>query len=177
MMTRVLTVCLTAVMLTVPAAAGAQSSANPMVDAVESQYGVVKGNLAKTAEQVPEDVWSFKPTPAVRSFGQIIGHVADSQYFFCSAALGEKPPRSDVEKSLSTKADLAKALAESTAYCDKQLASLDDKKGMETIKFFGGMQPRAMVFSFNTAHAFEHYGNLVTYMRLKNITPPSSQGK
>lgn len=175
MMTRTLMACLAAVVM-VPALGDAQGTASPMIDAVKGQYGVVKGYLAKTADKVPEDVWSFKPTPEVRSFGQIIGHIADSQFAICSAAVGEKAPRSDVEKAMTSKAELTKALAESTAYCDKLLAGMDDKKGMEVVKFFGGMQPRAMVLSFNVSHDFEHYGNLVTYMRLKNIVPPSSEG-
>lgn len=176
MMTRILTAGLTTIAFAMPLAAGAQS-ADPLMDGVKNQYGIVKGYLAKTAEQVPEDVYAFKPTPAVRSFGELLGHIADAQFAMCSAATGDKAPRSGIEKSVTAKAELVKALAESTAYCDKQMASMDDKKGVELVKFFGGQQPRAMVFSFNTAHDFEHYGNLVTYMRLKNITPPSSQGK
>jgi uncharacterized damage-inducible protein DinB len=175
MMTRTLTACLAATLM-VPALGDAQGSANPLIDGVKGQYALVKGNLQKSAEKVPENLWSFRPTPEVRTFGQIIGHVADSQYAICASAAGEKPPRSDVEKTVTGKAALTQALAESSAYCDKLLAAMDDKKGMEVTKFFGNMQPRAMVFSFNIAHDFEHYGNLVTYMRLNKIVPPSSEG-
>lgn len=175
MMTRIALVWLTAISI-VPASVDAQESANPLVDAVKNQYGIVKGYLAKTAEKVPEDIWSFQPTPEVRTFGQLIGHVADSQFAICSAAAGEKPPQTGIEKAMKSKAELTKALTESTAYCDRVLGGMDDKKGLESIKFFGGMQPRAMVLSFNVAHDFEHYGNLVTYMRLKSIVPPSSEG-
>ena len=60
---------------------------------------------------------------------------------------------------------------------DNAIAGMDDKKGMENIKFFiGGMSPRALILAFNTAHSYEHYGNLVTYMRLNKIVPPSSEG-
>ncbi|MCA1584480.1 MAG: DinB family protein [Acidobacteria bacterium] len=176
MMTRLAVAWLIATVIA-PASADAQSGANPLVDAVKNQYGIVKGYLAKTAEKVPEEVWSFQPTPEVRTFGQLIGHVADSQFSICSAAADEKPPQTGIEKAMKSKAELTKALAESTAYCDRIANGMDDKKGMEPIKFFGGMQPRAMVLSFNVAHDFEHYGNLVTYMRLKNIVPPSSEGQ
>jgi uncharacterized damage-inducible protein DinB len=155
---------------------GIAQSNSPLVDGVKAQYAIVKGYLARTADKVPESVWSFKPTPEVRSFGQIVAHVADSQFAICAAAAGEKPPQSGIEKSMTTKAQLSKALADSTAYCDQVLAKMDDKRGMETVKFFGGMQPRALVASFNVAHDFEHYGNLVTYMRLNKIVPPSSEG-
>jgi uncharacterized damage-inducible protein DinB len=148
--------------------------ANPTIDALKTQYGIVKGYLAKTVEKVPEDVFAFKPTPEVRSFGQLVGHVADAQFGICAGAAGEKPPRADVEKTVTTKAELSKALAESTAYCDKVFAGMDDKRGMEPVKFFFPNQTRTSVLSFNVSHSFEHYGNLVTYMRLKGIVPPSS---
>ncbi len=174
MMTRILISSIAAALM-LPAALVAQST-NPVVDAVKSQYSVIKGYLARTADKVPENLYAFKPTPEVRSLGQILGHVADSQFQICAAAAGEKPPQSGIEKSMTTKAQLSKALEASTAYCDGVLTKMDDKRGMEAIKFFGGMQPRAMVLSFNVAHDFEHYGNLVTYMRLNKIVPPSSEG-
>jgi uncharacterized damage-inducible protein DinB len=124
---------------------------------------------------VSEADYAFKPTPEVRSFGQLIGHVADSNYGICATAAGEKPPVGDVEKTKTAKADLQKALADSFAYCDKIWASMAGPKGMEMVKFFGGEQPRLAVLAFNTSHDFEHYGNIVTYMRLKGMVPPSSQ--
>ncbi len=81
----------------------------------------------------------------------------------------------DAEK-MTTKAELSKALAGSTEFCDKVMAAMDDKKALENIKFFiGGTSPRGLILSFNTGHSYEHYGNLVTYMRLNKIVPPSSE--
>ncbi len=173
-MTRLLAVAIAAVLL-VPISVTAQTP-NPIMDSAKTQFSMVKGVLLKTAEKVPEPIWAFRPTPEVRTFGQIIGHVADSNLAICGAAAGEKAPPVNAEKSLTTKADLSKALADSFAYCDKVIAGMDDKKGTESIKFFGGMQARAMVLAFNTAHDYEHYGNLVTYMRINKIVPPSSEG-
>jgi uncharacterized damage-inducible protein DinB len=154
--------------------AGAQT-ANPMMDAVKAQWTPIKGFLIRTAAKVPDDVWSFKPTPEVRTFAQIMGHIVNAQYLFCSTASDEKPPQVDAEK-MASKEELSKALAESTAFCDKVMAGMDDKKGAENVKFFiGGTSPRALILSFNTAHSYEHYGNLVTYMRLNKIVPPSSE--
>lgn len=165
----------TAILLA-PTSAVAQS-ANPLMDSVKAQMALVKGVLLKTAEKVPEPIWAFRPTPEVRTFGQIIGHVADSNLGICGAAGGDKATPLNAEKSLTTKADLSKALADSFAYCEKIAAGMDDKKGLETIKFLGGtMQARAMVLGFNNAHDYEHYGNLVTYMRINKIVPPSSEG-
>ncbi|MGE0460259.1 MAG: DinB family protein [Vicinamibacterales bacterium] len=174
-MTRVVPVVVAA-LLFVPSVAAAQAPANPMQASIKSVFDMLKGNLSKTAEKVPEDVWSFKPTPEVRSFGQLIGHIADSQFGMCATAAGEKPAQSGIEKSMSTKADLTRALNDSIAYCDKVIAGMDDKRGMEVTKFFTGPSTRLGILSFNTAHSYEHYGNLVTYMRLKGIVPPSSGG-
>jgi uncharacterized damage-inducible protein DinB len=149
--------------------------ANPSTQAVKGQFGMVKGVLARTAEKVPEELYAFKPTPEVRSMGQLIGHVADAQFSICAAAAGEKAPQSGIEKSMTSKAQLSKAIVDSNAYCDKVIAGLDDKKGMEVVQFFTGPTPRLNVLTFNIAHSYEHYGNLVTYMRLKGIVPPSSE--
>jgi len=157
------------------AATTTTSIANPSTQAVKGQFGMVKNVLARTAEKVPEDLYSFQPTPEVRSIGQLIGHVADAQFSMCAAAAGEKAPQSGIEKSITSKAQLSKAIVDSNAYCDKVIAGLDDKKGMEIVQFFTGPTPRLNVLKFNIAHSYEHYGNLVTYMRLKGIVPPSSE--
>jgi hypothetical protein len=148
---------------------------NPMVDSLKRQHDMIKGNILKTAAQVPDAVWSFRPTPEVRTFAQLMGHIANANFMICGAAGDTKGGGADFEKTMSTKADLSKAVADSFAFCDKVIAGLDDKKGMESVKFFIGPTPRAMVIAFNTSHLNEHYGNLVTYMRLNKIVPPSSQ--
>jgi uncharacterized damage-inducible protein DinB len=171
----------TAALALLPAALLAQTpapttaSANPSTQAVKGQFGIIKADVAKTATKVPEELYSFKPTPDIRSMGQLIGHIADAQFMMCAAAAGEKPPQSDIEKSMTSKAQLTKAVNDSIAYCDKVIAGMDDKKGMEIVQFFTGPTPRLNVLTFNIAHSFEHYGNLVTYMRLKGIVPPSSE--
>ena len=77
---------------------------------------------------------------------------------------------------MTTKAQLTKALQDAFAVCDKVIAGMTDAQAMETTKFFvGGQSTRGMIIAFNTAHNFEHYGNIVTYMRLKGLVPPSSE--
>jgi uncharacterized damage-inducible protein DinB len=165
---------LASIILIAPAIARAQ---NPMMTAVKAQHDQVKGYLLKTAEAVPETLYSFRATAEVRTIAQLIGHVADGSAGICASASGEKPPSLNAEKSMTTKAQLSKALAEALAFCDKVIAGMDDKRAMETTKFFvGGSSTRGMILAFNTAHNFEHYGNLVTYMRLNKIVPPSSAG-
>ena len=153
-------------------------SANSMTDSIKGVYGTVKGYLTKTAEQVSEENYAFKPTPDVRSLGALIGHVADANFMFCSIASGAANPMqgTSIEKTKTTKADLQKALAASFAYCDAQIATMTDAKGTtEMVDMFGNKHPRLGVLSVNNGHNFEHYGNLVTYMRLKGMVPPSSQ--
>ena len=138
-------------------------------------YGYLKDVLLRSAEKMPEENYNFKPTEAVRSFGQILGHVADSQYTFCSLVLGEKNPAPKIEKTKTSKADLIASLKDAFAYCDKAYDGMTDASGSETVKLFGGDTRKLDVLTVNNMHSVEHYGNLVTYLRLKNIVPPSSE--
>ena len=151
------------------------SSANPLVDGSKMDYQQVKTYLMKAAEQVPENLYAYKPTPEVRTFGQIIAHIADANYQICAAVPGEKPPVTNIEKTLSAKADLVKALSQSFAYCDKLFDSLTDANAATTVSFFGRPMAKLAVMTLNTSHDNEHYGNIVTYMRLNKMVPPSSQ--
>lgn len=156
-----------------PAPAVAQS--NPVSEFNKEAYSRMKLWLLRSAEKVPEENYNFKPTEAVRSYGQILGHVADAQYLFCSAALGEKNPAPHIEKTKTSKADLIASLKNAFAYCDKAYDGMTDAAGAQTVKFFGGDMAKLNVLTANLMHDAEHYGNLVTYMRLKNIVPPSSE--
>lgn len=138
-------------------------------------YGQMKLWLLHSAEKMPEENYSFKPTEAVRSFGQVVGHVADAQYLFCSVALGEKNPNPKIEQTKTAKADLLAALKDAFAYCDKAYDKMTDASGAETVKLFGSDMAKLNVLTVNTMHSTEHYGNLVVYLRLKNIVPPSTE--
>lgn len=160
-------------LLALPAAALAQD--NPLSTFNKGAYARVKDILLRSAEKMPEENYKFKPTEAVRSYGQIVGHVADAQYIFCSIALGEKNPAPNIEKTKTSKADLIAALKEGFAYCDKAYDGMTDASGAQMIKLFGSDAPKFGALEVNNMHNLEHYGNLVTYMRLKNIVPPSSE--
>ena len=169
-------VCIAALTLAVAVPAAAQS-ANPYTTAAKAQHDIVKGFILKAAEKMPEEHYSFKPSPDVRTFGQLVAHVADASRMICAMASGGERPTESVEKTKTSRADLQKALADSFAACDAVFASMDDQKGAELVKTFVGEQPRVSVLYFNTAHNFEHYGNMVTYMRMKGVVPPSSEGR
>ena len=151
------------------------SSENPFSTFNKRNYGRTKGILLKSAEKMPEENYSFKPADTVRTYGQIIGHLADAQYLFCSTASGEKNPDLKIEKTKTSKADLIAALQEGFAYCDKVYDSATDATGTQLVKFFGNDIPKFGALNINISHNMEHYGNLVTYMRIKGIVPPTSE--
>jgi uncharacterized damage-inducible protein DinB len=138
-------------------------------------YRGTKAILLRSAEKMPEENYNFKPTDAVRSFGQVVGHVADSQYAFCSVVLGEKNPAPKVEKTKTSKADLVAALRDAFAYCDKGYDGMTDAAAAEMVKLMGRDTPKLGALTTNNLHTVEHYGNLVTYLRMKNIVPPTSE--
>jgi uncharacterized damage-inducible protein DinB len=172
--------CFVCVALAVlPVAVLAQAStpppANPISASERGFYALVSGEVIAAAEKMPEENYSFKPTPDVRSFGQLIGHVADAQYGFCSMASGEPASPKGIEKSKTSKADLVAALKDAVAYCKNAYAGMTDTRGGEMVKMMNYNVARLAVLSVNTAHTDEHYGNIVTYLRLKGIVPPSSE--
>ena len=166
---RALLICLLA------STAIAWSQDNPLSAFNKKAYEREKNILLRSADKVPEGDYAFKPTDAVRSFGQIVGHVADAQYLFCSVVLGEKNPGLKIEQTKTSKADLIAALKDAFAYCDKAYDGMTDASATQIVKFFGNDAPKLGVLTINNMHNMEHYGNLVTYMRMKNIVPPSSE--
>jgi len=146
---------------------------------VRIPYEASKGFILKAADQFPEAKYGFQPTKEVRTFGQVVAHIADANYLFCSVASTEKAPEGSAEKTAKTKADIQKAVIASFAYCDRAFNALNDTTGAEsaTIVPINNMKTtRLGALSFDGAHNYEHYGNLVTYMRLNKMVPPSSQG-
>ena len=158
-----------------PPTAAVASQENPLSAHNRSLYRGVEAILLRSAEKVPEENYGFKPTDAVRSFGQVVGHVADAQYIFCSIVRGEKNPAPNIEQTKTSKADLIAALKDAFAYCDKAYDGMTDASAVQMVTLFGGDTPKLGVLTVNNLHNVEHYGNLVTYMRLKNIVPPTSE--
>jgi uncharacterized damage-inducible protein DinB len=157
-------------------------TANPLSAGAKRTYEIIKGNTIKAAAKMPEEHYAFKPSPDVRTFGELVAHIADANYGFCSVVLGEKPPEGGFDRSIektkaakATKADLERTLAASFEYCDKAHAGMTDAAGAAIVKSFFGEMAKLSVLEFNTHHEFEHYGNMVTYMRIKGLVPPSSE--
>src|ERR1700676_4614356 len=114
--------------------------ADPLSAGQKGLYEGVTNNIIRAAEKMPESNYSFKPTPEVRSFGQLVGHLADYQYAFCSGAAGEKPPVSGIEDSKTSKADLVQALKDGYAYCDKIYSGMTDSKLAENAAVEGRLR-------------------------------------
>jgi uncharacterized damage-inducible protein DinB len=148
------------------------------------QFDYIQGLVMKSAEIVGEELYSFKPTPEVRSLAGVIGHIADGNNLLCGLAAGKLDiaavmkdlPAVQVHEKKTSRADLVAALKESSSFCQSVFDSLTDASGQQTVTMFGQQQvPKLLVLTLATSHAWEHYGNLVTYMRLKGIVPPSSE--
>ena len=155
----------------------AQDAANPLIGSSKAIFAISQRNVMGSIEKVPEELWSFQPTKDVRTFGQLFAHIADGQYEFCGVASEGNVVDKGIEKTAKTKAEITDALKRAFQYCENAYAGMNDAKAAETVKFFGMTITRLGAMDFNVAHNMEHYGNLVTYMRLKNIVPPSSASR
>lgn len=154
----------------------AEPVAEPVTRSLEGMHQMTSGNIMKTAEMLDDDLYAYRPTEDVRSTGEMLAHIANAQYLFCSAAAGtENPNAMNFEESATTKDEIVAALTDAFAYCDGVYASMTDAEGAEMRTVFGNEMAVAGVLAFNTTHNYEHYGNLVTYMRMNGIVPPSSQ--
>ena len=157
-------------------AAPATPPAQPLSATLKSMWDGLKLNLVQSAEKMPEADYAFQPTKDVRTFGQMIAHVANSSFSYCARAKGEdNPNKEDFEKTKAAKADLVKALSDAAAYCDGVYGGMNDAAAMELVKAGQNLVPRARFLITNISHDNEHYGNLVTYLRIKGLVPPSTE--
>ena len=169
------TLLLAATVTAIPSA----QSANPISDAIRSQWASAKRNMQQSAEMMPQEHYDYRPVDGVRNFGEILAHVAGASYVFCAAAKGEKTPYEEdhFEKTATTRPAIIKATADAIAYCDGAYTALTDASAGQMVKApFGSAQTqRVAVLVGNVGHFNEHYGNLVTYFRINGLVPPSSR--
>ncbi|HEV2690906.1 MAG TPA: DinB family protein [Bryobacteraceae bacterium] len=154
-----------------------RAQSNPVLADARADYRSVRDLVIKSAERMPEESFGFKPTPLVRSFGQIIAHIADDQYNLCAPVKNETRQASytEIEETFTAKADLLAALKKAFVYCDGAYDSITDASSTELVKFGKGQRPKLSMLNWNTWHTWEHYGNLVVYLRIKGLVPPSSR--
>ena len=174
--------CLLAVPASPQSAQPAQVGSGPLSTWLRGHYNGIRNNLTRAAEGMPEEFYGLRPGPQmeVRTFGQIVGHLANYNYQWCADARGEKNPSEETDfEKVTSKAGLVKGLNEALSYCDGVYAWLTDDRAFESVgsRTEGGRQiqlPRVGRLIQNVSHDNEHYGNLVTYLRIKSIVPPSS---
>jgi uncharacterized damage-inducible protein DinB len=165
-------------------AQGAKSGERPTVSQLEdSLVGRVERALVRTADAMPEDKFSYAPTSegfkGVRTFGEMVKHVAGSNYGMAAAILQEKIP-AEVENtfdSLKSKAEIMNLLKDSYAYLHKALSSVNEKNETELIKSPDSEKPlpKLEVADLALSHNWQHYGQLVEYLRMNGIIPPASR--
>jgi len=176
-----------------PAFAGAQAEVfpkpgveNPATASAIAFYTIGKSNIIAGAELMPAADYSFRPTKDVRTFGELVAHIADAQFIFCSAARKQANPNGErlqsgqvtqtLEKSSNLQKDaLVAALKKSFAYCDSVFSSnTADASWGEQVTLNAAGRPKSVPIILALIHMWEHYGNMVTYLRLKGLVPPST---
>ena len=153
-------------------------------DALNFDLTIAEHDFVPAADAMPEAKYSFAPSSGefkgVRTFAEQIKHVAAANYSFGAALLGEKPPvdlgGENGPESLKTKAEILKFVNDSFAYLHKALASVTEKNELDQIDSpFGMKVARLSLATFSTAHPFDHYGQVVEYLRMNGIVPPASR--
>ena len=151
-----------------------------LANVAHAMHATIRRDLAEAAEGMPAEEYGFQPTPQVRTFGQLVGHVINANLFFCSQAGGEKVPAMVNYDQVASKPALVKALNDSLALCDRAYGQTTDANFNQPIDMAAGAgrgpakTVRGAILMFNVAHNNEHYGNIVLYMRLKGHVPPST---
>ncbi len=179
----------TAIGILLAAAAGAQQPAQKqqprtLASEMDRQLKGLEGEFVPAAEAMPEDKFDFAPTngefKGVRNFGQQVKHVAAVNYIICASMTGEKPPvdtgGENGPDTAKSKDQITSFLKDSFAYCRKAYSSLNEKNAVQEIKGpFGGTTTRLGLATLNVGHNFDHYGQMVEYLRMNGIIPPASR--
>jgi len=163
----------------------APKAATVLASPLQAFHRLNRKNIVDAARAMPEERFAFRPAaPPVRSFGQLVAHIADGNYVFCSAALGkpdpihpglqlpvEAVPEESLERRLRTKQEILEAVEESFRYCASAFEGLTDQSLAAPVAAFG---TRAMALTLAVYHAGQHYGNIVTTMRAAGVDPPTA---
>jgi methyl coenzyme M reductase alpha subunit len=155
------------------AASAAPVATGPAAE-VQRSYAAVKANVIKAAEKMPADTFSFKPEPDVRTYARVVNHITEAQVRSCGTANGTKD-RAKVPEETADKAAIVDALKASFAECDKAFAALTDANITEMFTLGPAKRSRIGLMWGTVSHDNEQYATLALYLRLKGITPPSSE--
>ena len=153
----------------------AKPDADAMIQSSHTLFTNISQYVMRSADKIPENLYSYRPTPEVRTIGQLFGHISDASNHICAAAIGGKASANSVEKTAKTKAELIAALKREFAGCEAIYSKLTPSSALQTVEFEGMKLTRVYEMEYEEIHTSEHYGNLVTYMRMNKIVPPSSE--
>jgi hypothetical protein len=176
-----------------PAAGAPASTSTPptIASVIDREISIVEKELVDAAEAMPENKFDFTPEKlnvpgsdykGVRTFGEQLKHVAAANYLLWSPITGAKPPDTVNDgkgpDNMKTKADIIKYLKDSFAFGHKAVATLNESNLVEPITSSSGKPiTRLFLATFAPAHCFDHYGQIVEYLRMNGIVPPASRGK
>jgi len=145
---------------------------------LQGQYATLKRNITGSAEKMRAEHFSFKPVPEVMSYAELIAHISETQFGYCSTVKGTANPGAGLNFKVADKVAVGRLAQESFAYCDEAFAALSDANALELLTRGAGPNLRQLArvnqLTQLVVHGNEHYGNLITYMRIKGIVPPSS---
>ncbi len=157
------------------AAAALPAQNNPFTDDARQTYALIKPSLLRAAAKMPEEFYSFRTVPEVRTFAEMIAHVADGQLRMCAVVKGEQVTANAGAKK--SKADLIAALQASFDYCDPIYASITDAAAAAKVRWARWDMSKLGLLSWNIEHDNEMYGIIGAFLRIKGIVPPSSEGR
>jgi uncharacterized damage-inducible protein DinB len=144
-------------------------ASNPLTTTQSIFRSNMQDKIMKAAEMMPESKFSYRPTKDVRSFGEIVTHVADISYILCSNAKGEATPGTTAAKG--SKAEIKAYLKGSFDYCDGVYSGFTDAHLNDPANFFGTKTNKMFILTQVGNHDALHYGNLVTYLRINDLEP------
>ena len=161
-----------------PVAAQPRFPATSFLTPTKATWESTRTLLLAIADAVPEDKYDFKPTPAVRTFREILIHLIGENYTFFSRVSGDNLASNARFDGLKSKAEIMKALRESYDYGAGVWAGLTEEKALEMVAGRGGQQVQRWSAILGAIHDnMNHYGNLVVYLRLNGIVPPRSASR
>ena len=165
-----------AICLAAPLAGRAQSAtANPVVASAQEIFNRQSKYIVASAAEMPGEKYSYRPTPEQWTFGKVISHVAQANFFVCAILSDTPAPQNWKVTETDPKEKLAPALQASLDFCSQVLMNLQDSKLGDTVKFIGGRQvPRARALLELTDDLEDHYSQLASYLRLNGMLPPSA---
>ena len=176
-----------------PAAVASASPSTPptIASSIDREISLVEKEVLEAAEAMPTDKFDFSPEKlnipgsdykGVRTFGEQLKHIAASNYLIWSPITGEKPPDNVNDgkgpDNMKAKADIIKYVKDSFAFGHKSVSTLNSSNLVEPITSGSG-RPTTRLFlaTFAAAHCFDHYGQMIEYLRMNGIVPPASRGK